>query len=218
MEFGKAFTFQFEDKDWIKKLLIAALIPLIPIIGTFFTVGWGVEITKRVIHRDPQPLADWNDFGGYFVKGLKVFVIGLVYAIPLILLSICPTVLLIASGDGDNTLANIAMAAFACYGLLAIIYGVTLALIMPAAIGRFAATDQIGAALKLGEIYGLVKAAPMAYLMVVLGTIVAGFIASLGTIACGVGALATSAYAATITAQLQGQAYLQATPENTTTI
>jgi hypothetical protein len=218
MEFGKAFSFQFEDQDWIKKILIAALVPLIPIVGSLIVAGWSVEITKRVIQRDPRPLADWNDFGGYIVKGLKVMVIGLVYALPLIILSICPSILLIAGSNGDDALFDVAMAAFACYGLLAIIYGVTLAFIVPAAIGRFAATNQLGAALKLGEVYGLVKAAPMAYLMVILGTIVSGFIASLGTIACGVGVLATTAYATTINAQLAGQAYLEATPENTPTI
>src|SRR4030065_1188818 len=101
MDFGKAFSYQFEDQDWIKKILIAAVIPLIPIIGSLVVAGWGVEITKRVIHHEPFPLADWNDFGGYLGKGFKMAVIALVYALPLIIVAICPSVLLTVPASSE---------------------------------------------------------------------------------------------------------------------
>ena len=214
MEFGKAFSYQFEDQDWIKKILIAAVIPLIPIVGSLIAAGWGVEITKRVIRHDPQPLAEWDDFGGYLAKGFKLIIIGLVYALPLIIVSICPTILLTApysSNGNSETLIYVAYAATACFGLIFLLYGILLAFLIPAAIGRFADTGQLGAAFKFREVFALVKATPMAFLMVFLGTIVSGFIASLGSIACGVGVLATTAYATSINAHLQGQAYLEAT-------
>lgn len=217
MDFGKAFSYQFEDQDWIKKILIAAVVPLIPIIGSLITAGWGIEITKRVIHREPLPLADWNDFGGYLGKGFKMLIIGLVYALPLIIIGICPTVLLSvpysSNGGSNDMLMYVAYAATACFGLIAILYGILLAFMIPAATARFAETDQLGAAFKFREIFALVKAAPMAYLMVILGTILSSFIASLGSIACGVGLLATTAYATSINAHLQGQAYLEATSQ-----
>jgi hypothetical protein len=219
MDFGKAFSYQFEDQDWIKKILIAAVIPLIPIIGSLIVAGWGVEITKRVIHREPVPLTDWTDFGGYLGKGFKMVVIAIVYALPLIIVGICPSVLLTvpASTDGSNdTLMYVAYAATACFGLIFFLYSILLAFMIPAALGRFADTDQMGAALKFREVFALVKAAPMAYLMVILGTIVSSFIGSLGAIACGVGALATTAYASSINAHLQGQAYLEATSQTNT--
>ena len=216
MDFGKAFSYQFEDQDWIKKILIAAVIPLIPIIGSLVAAGWGIEITKRVIRHEPLPLADWNDFGGYLGKGFKMVVIGIVYALPLIIVGICPTVLLTvpySDGGSNDTLMYIAYAATACFGLIFFLYGILLAFLIPAAIGRFAETDQMGAAFKFREVFALVKAAPMAYLMVILGTILSSFVASLGSIACGVGALATAAYATSINAHLQGQAYLEATSQ-----
>jgi hypothetical protein len=59
----------------------------------------------------------------------------------------------------------------------------------------------------LGEVFGLVRAAPVAYLLVFVGSIAAGFIASLGTLACVIGVFVTSAYASTVNMHLIGQAY-----------
>jgi hypothetical protein len=46
MEFGKAFSFPFEDQDWVKKLGIAGLLMIIPIIGWLAVAGWGIEMGK----------------------------------------------------------------------------------------------------------------------------------------------------------------------------
>lgn len=210
MEFGKAFSFAFEDKDWIKKLGIGALLMIIPFIGWLVVAGWGIEITKRVIQRDPQPLPDWSDFGGYLVKGLQVFVIGLVYSLPIILVNICQQGVTLFGQQGDTTDETILMAVtvFAvCFGCVSFIYSIFLGFILPAALGNFAATGQMGAGFRFGEVFGLVRAAPVAYLLALLGGFVASLIASLGVILCVIGILFTAVYAYTINAHLYGQAY-----------
>lgn len=211
MDFGKAFSFVFDDQDWLKKVGIGALIMIIPLIGQIIVVGWGVEITKRVIRRDPEPLPNWDDFGGYLMKGLQVVVIGLVYALPMILLVACPSIILgVASDSGGDTIAAIASIVTVCISCFAFLYGIALGLVAPAAIGAFATTDQLGAAFKFGEVIGLVRAAPGPYFLVLLGTILSGFIGSLGAIACGIGMLFTLTYANAINAHLYGQAYNEA--------
>jgi hypothetical protein len=210
MEFGKAFSFAFEDKDWIKKLGIGALLMIIPFIGWLVVAGWGIEITKRVIQHDPQPLPDWSDFGGYLVKGLQVFVIGLVYSLPIILVNICQQGVTLFGQQGDTTDETILMAVtvFAvCFGCVSFIYSIFLGFILPAALGNFAATGQMGAGFRFGEVFGLVRAAPVAYLLALLGGFVASLIASLGVILCVIGILFTAVYAYTINAHLYGQAY-----------
>jgi len=212
MEFGKAFSFAFEDKDWIKKLGIGALLMIIPFIGWLVVAGWGIEITKRVIQHDPQPLPDWSDFGGYLVKGLQVFVIGLVYSLPIILVNICQQGVTLFGQQGDTTDETILMAVtvFAvCFGCVSFIYSIFLGFILPAALGNFAATGQMGAGFRFGEVFGLVRAAPVAYLLALLGGFVASLIASLGVILCVIGILFTAVYAYTINAHLYGQAYNQ---------
>jgi Protein of unknown function (DUF4013) len=213
MEFGKAFSFAFEDPDWLKKLGIGALLMIIPIIGWLVVAGWGIEITKRVIQHDPQPLPDWSDFGGYLIKGLQVFVIGFVYSLPVTLVNICQQGVTVFGQQGNNsdqTIATVLMVVGICFGCVSFLYSIFLGFIMPAALGNFAATGQMSAGFRFAEVFGMVRATPMAYLMALLGGIVAGIIAVVGVIACVIGVLFTSVYAYTINAHLYGQAYNEA--------
>jgi hypothetical protein len=212
MNLGKAFVFAFEDKDWLKKLGIAGLVMLIPLIGQITVLGWAIEVTRRVINHESETLPDWSAFGDYLVKGLKLFVIGLVYALPIILLSICgnlPTMFL--QDNNDQTMVTLISTVSICVGCISAIYGLAMAFIVPAAYAKFAVTDELGAAFRFSEVFGLVRAAPAAYLLALLGTIVAGVVASLGLILCFIGVIFTMAWAYTIQAHLWGQAYNVAT-------
>ena len=89
MNFGNAFTFAFQDSEWLKKVGIAAAIFLIPVIGPIIAMGWGLEITRRVINNQTDLLPDWSDFGGYVSKGFQAFVVTLVFSLPYLLISVC---------------------------------------------------------------------------------------------------------------------------------
>jgi len=215
MEFGKAFSFPFEDQDWIKKLGIAGLLLLVPILGTLVVMGWAIEVTRRVILRDPQPLPDWSNFGDYIMKGLQMWVIAFVYSLPIILVSACQQGALIFLQEGSNTdetmmtAIGILSACLACGMLL---YSIFIGFFLPASFGRFAATGQMGAAFRFGDVLALVKAAPAAYLIVLLGSFVSALIGSLGIILCVIGVIFTYAYAMVVNAHLWGQAYNVASP------
>ncbi len=208
MDFGLAFSFPFQDEDWIKKVLIAAVISIIPILGQVVVFGWSLEIARRVIQKHPAPLADWGDFGGVLVLGLKGFVITFVYMIPIMLLS-APTSIASALLDPDE-MATVITILSICTGCLSLIYGILMAFVLPAAYGQLASTDSIGSAFRLGRIVELVRAAPAAYLMVILGLIIVGILAPLGVILCFVGVFATMAYAAAVQGHLYGQAFVEA--------
>ena len=81
MDFGLALTYQFKDQDWPQKILLASLVSLIPVFGWFVVFGWSLEITRRVILDDPQPLPRL-DFINDFVRGLKGLVLNVVYSLP----------------------------------------------------------------------------------------------------------------------------------------
>ena len=212
MEFGKAFTFAFDDKDWLKKIGIAGLVMLIPLIGQLTVGGWALEITRRVIQRDPETLPDWGAFGDYLVKGLKLFVIALVYALPIILISICANLpAMFVQNGSDDTMLTIVSILSICVSCISIVYGIALGFVLPAALANFVVTGEIGAAFRFSEVFALVRAAPSAYLLVLLGSIVAGLIASLGLILCIIGVIFTQALAFAIQGHLWGQAYNEAT-------
>lgn len=213
MNFGQAFTYVFEDPDWTKKLLIPALVALIPLIGQIVVVGWMLELARNVIQRSPRPLPNL-DFGRQLGEGFKGFVISLVYAIPIIILVI-PIIIvstMLAGQDMDtNTATTLITVVSLCFAGLIFLYSIVMAFALPAALGNYAAKGNLGAAFRFQEVFGLLRAAPGAYLLTLLGVMVAGFVAGLGTIACVIGMFATLVYSQAIMGHLYGQAYLEAT-------
>ena len=210
MKFGDAFTYVFQDQDWFKKLIIPGLVMLIPIIGQIAVLGWSLRITLNVTRNDTSPLPEFN-FGEDLGRGFKGFVVGLVYGIPIFVLYI-PIIILsaLAGNSGEDAMMAIVGIGSACFGLLMFLYSIVLGLVLPAAYARMAVHDSIGAGLAFGEVIGMVRKAIVPYLLVLVGTIAASFVGSLGTIACGVGVLITMPYAMAIMGHLYGQAYMEA--------
>jgi hypothetical protein len=209
MNFGLAFSFPFQDKDWFKKIAIPALVSLIPIVGQLFIMGWGLDITKRVIRHDPVTLPDM-DLGNNLSTGFLGWVIGVVYSLPLIVVYV-PVMILSTMASNDQTAATGVAILSVCFGLVAFAYGLFMAFVLPAAYGNFVATGQMGAAFRFGEVWGLVRRAPAAYLVVLLGILLAGIIAPFGLILCVIGVLLTEVYYFAVMGHLYGQAYNAAT-------
>lgn len=214
MDFGLAFTFVFKDPDWLKKVALTALIFLIPIIGQIYALGWGLEITRRIINGDPSPLLPDVDFGSHLALGFKAFVISLVFSIPAMIFQLPTTVLGTIANQGgmdENTMALVVSIVSVCCGGLSFIYSLALSYFLPAAYGNMVAKGSLGAGFNFSEIFALIKAAPVPYLIALGGIIVAGIVASLGVIACVIGVIFTAAYAFAVESHFFGQAYRQAT-------
>lgn len=208
MDFGRAFSFVFDDPDWLRKVGIVALVSLIPLIGQFVAIGWALRITRGVIAGDPNPLKD-VDFGQDLGLGFQAIVIAFVYAIPLliILLPIAVVDSILAAQSGNDTAGVLIGLVSLCFGLVAVLYGILMAFVVPAAYGNFVAKGELSAGLRFGEVWGLVRNNPGAYLVVLAGMIVASFIAPLGSIVCVIGAVVTYAYAMAVQGHFYGQAY-----------
>jgi hypothetical protein len=216
MEFGRAFTYAFQDPDWLKKVGIAAVVFLIPIIGPIVLLGWGLEITRRVINDDPDPLPGWDNFSAFISTGFQAFVVTLAYSLPLILLAICNQFVQVAtfgvvaaSNSSDTTsLSMIITVVSLCMVCLISIFGIAAGVITPVAMGRLAVSGEVGAAFRFREIFGLLRAAPGPYLLEILVVGLAyTILAPIGMLVCGIGLLAVMAYMTTLSAHLTGQAY-----------
>jgi hypothetical protein len=210
MDFAKSFSYVFEDPDWVKKVALIAVVSLIPIVGLFVAMGWMLEVTRRVINRDPRPLPELN-FGEQLGLGLKAFVVGLGYAVPILILELPIIIGSSVLTDGSDTSSTILMALSVCCGGLIFLYALLMAVMMPVAYGNVAAQNTIGAGFQFRQLIALLRANPGAYLLAILGTILGSFVASLGTIACVIGVFFTYAYFFAVQGHLYGQAYLAAT-------
>ncbi|HEX7556867.1 MAG TPA: DUF4013 domain-containing protein [Leptolinea sp.] len=216
MDFGAPFSFPFQDQAWLKKIAIAGLITLIPIVGWLYLLGWGLEITRQIIHKEPVIIPE-TDFGKFLTRGFKAWVVGIVYAIPSFILQIPAQLTNVmaqsASNDNGNGVVFGGLAVVTiCMSILNVIYSLILVFVLPAAYGNFMAkNEEIGAGFRFGEIFGMLKKAPLAYLLVWVGSIIAGVISGLGLIACIIGIIFTLAYSVLIMSHFYGQAYLEAT-------
>ncbi len=208
MDFGLAFSFPFQDEQWVKKLLISAVLMIIPIIGWIAVLGWSIEVTRRVIRQHPEPLPDWSEFGALLALGFKGFLIGVLFSIPAFVISL-PNFLLTAFAADSQDWQTVIVIVSICTSCVSLLYSIVLAFATPAAYGELAATDQIGSAINPGRLWALVRTAPSAYLIAILGTLVGGIVAMLGVIACVVGVFFTFAYYFALAGHLYGQAYIQ---------
>ena len=212
MDFARAFSYIFEDSDWLKKVGIAALVFLIPVLGPITVLGWSLVVTKRLIEgQTTNLLPGWDNFSDHMTLGFKAFVVGFAYSLPVLLISSCTNILPIiaenTSGDAYEAMIMISSVVSICFGCFSFLYSIILGLVTPVAYAKVAVTGEIGAGFRFGEIFGMIKAAPGAYVLVLVGSIAASFVAMLGLIACFIGVIFTAALAYAIMAHFYGQAY-----------
>ncbi|MBN1317178.1 MAG: DUF4013 domain-containing protein [Anaerolineales bacterium] len=209
MDIGKAFSFVFDDEEWIKKVLIGAVLTLTGI-GMIPVFGYAIEIARRVARGDEKPLPEWDDFGAKIIEGLLAGLVMFVWALPLILIVSCVWIipfLLAGVDDTGEMVAVVSSILSICVGLISLIYGLILGLVLPAAVTHYAVTGEIKAAFSFGEILGMVRNNIGAYLMVLLISVIAQLLGSLGFILLCIGVYATTFYAVLVTYHAYGQAY-----------
>jgi hypothetical protein len=216
MDIGSAFTFAFDDENWIVKLIIGGAVvlgaillsPILIGLALFLPLaGYMLQVLQNVRDGQPVPLPEWSDFGGLFSKGLMVFVVGLVYAIPVLLFACASIGLGIVTSlpEVNSDLAGALGIASICLSCLQILFGLALAILLPGAFIFYAENEQFGDAFKFGEIFNFITSNLGDYIIVVLLGIVAQFIAQFGVILCLVGIFVTSFWATLVQANLYGQ-------------
>ncbi len=216
MNIGKAFTYVFDDPQWLQKTLFGALFQLLSIVlvGIPFILGYNVEIVRNVHRGDASPLPEWTNLGDKFSEGLKLLVVYVVWALPFILLYCCQMATSIGltgvMGGSSNSDSAGAIGAVAIIISLALncvmgLYGIFLAVMIPAITAQFVRTGEIGAGIRFGEVIGILRRIPGPVIIVALLGIVTGFITQLGVIACFIGLFFTAAYAGFVNSHLVGQ-------------
>jgi len=219
MDIGRSFTFVFEDDAWITKILIAAAILFL---GTFFfwllfiplilsvalLNGYMVEIIRQVIRGQLDGLPEWDNWGDMIADGLKVVVIQIVYALPILIISCCLIVPMVIAAENAEALSALLGVVLGCFILL---WAIAMSVVLPAATAVFAATDDLAAAFRFGEVFALVRDNLSTYLITLVMSWVASFVGGLGGVVCGLGAFFTSPYGTMVTGHLYGQAYVAST-------
>lgn len=203
MDFGKAFMFMFEDPEWLKKLGIGTLVGLvgillapvlIGIIPLIVLIGYTVDVVRNVMNGSERQLPEWDDWGGFLSRGLKVFGATLVWALPIILLMI-PLAIGSAIADEGSGAEGLGMLIIVCGSCLVLIWSLFLTLITPAIYIRIAATDRFASAFEFSEMLAFTRQnlgnVIISLLLLIVVGLIASAIAFVGVLALVVGLLIT---------------------------
>ena len=181
MGVGKSIGYVFEDKKWTNKLLIGMLVSIVPIIN-FALLGWVIDIMRNVSRREPLPLPEWGDFGDKFVKGAILFVVGLIYSLPALIIT-CPLFFVpFTRGDfgrdGQQALGSLIAGTALLFTCAIAIYALLLSFLMPAIYLNFARKGTFSACFELGAIWRIMSKNLGDYIVAWLIIIVVGIAAS----------------------------------------
>lgn len=209
MQIGEAFQFVFQDKKWIEKIAIAAVL-ILTFIGTIAVVGWAIEIVRRVMRRDPEPLPAWNDLGKYFVDGIKVIVIGFIWMLPLTLISLCSGLVSgLASSLGSDQGSGNSISIFLslCLTAFSLPYALAISFLIPPMWGVYAMEGSFGEAINPARAWRLARVNLGGFVVAwLLGGLITGLASSIGLLLCIVGVFFLTAYASAVMGHLYGQA------------
>lgn len=183
--FGDNLTYMFQDPKWASKLLVGALVGLVPILN-FATSGYALKVVNNIRKDEWPPLPEWSgEFGKFFTDGLILFVIGLIYSIPLWLIGTAsgvPLALLGAASDnrqisdGLGALFGVTSCVIAVLGF---VYLVALVFWLQGAIVNYAVRGNFGAAFAFSEIWAIVQKHVSRMILTVAAVVVASLLLSI---------------------------------------
>ena len=206
IDFGRPFTFLFEDQDWTKKLLMGFLYGLGSLLcyaGLIGLFGYQKRLLLATADGQDVPLPEF-DPGQDFVEGLKVLVIVLGYYSPAIVLYLCGGLggAILGGAAGDDDIGAIVTVGAYCFALPLFLAGQFL---IPVGIIRFADQNSVGAAFQVGEVISTVRENFVNVLLVFVIKIATGMVAQFTVLLFCIGIFAGLAWAKMAEAHAYGQ-------------
>jgi hypothetical protein len=146
-------SIKYPTSNWGKVLILGVImIASFLIVPIFLLIGYLFRIIKATL-AGLDELPEFDEIGEMFVDGLKVFVVGIVYSIPVIIISLILSALTGSSSSATLSLNPAMIWAFVLVYIIYIIVAVIVGLIEVIAIANMAYYDgDLGAAFSFSEI------------------------------------------------------------------
>lgn len=177
MDFGKAFSYPFEDSEWLKKIVIGAVVNLIPIVN-FAAMGYAVETLSRIAKEGFGALPEWDDFGKKFMDGLLLVIALFIWGLPGIIimaLGIFPLIMSAITSKGELS----GLGAFGLSAFIVIIWMLFVAFMSPAIMMNFSGSRSFSSCFEFSKIFSLVSGDIGSYILGIVAYIAAIFVVSL---------------------------------------
>ena len=209
-DFGKPFSYVFDDPRWLQKILIGGLFYLAGflLIGWFFILGYCARVTRNIIAGDENPLPEWDDLGDFFSEGARLIGVICCYILPFVMLAMMFIVPAAISDAMDNDFADAVSGGFtACFSCVILPLALAVMFFMPASLLFATVERRFGAAFEFGKIWAFIKANIGNYLLAIVVYLIARFLAGLGIMLLCVGVIFTGFWSFLIMAAAFAQTY-----------
>ena len=153
MDFGRIIPWITDDKDWLIKLALAALVTAFSILTTPILIGlagWAVllgymtQTVRRVRLKDPTPLPPWDDFVALAKLGGPALLAFIVYLLPNLLVAGCSLLLVLTTSDTSFTSTGVMLGVLCCMMPLLFVYNILIAPLFGLGLGRYAKEPVVG--------------------------------------------------------------------------
>ncbi len=126
---------------WVQWILLVISTIIFPLI-----MGYVVRVYSGV-----KPAPETGNWVGMFIDGIKLFVIGIVYAIPIIIIAVISVLpaIMIAGNNGNSALA---IGSLGIGLLIMVVVAIIISLVSAIGMIRFAQKDSMGQAFAFGAI------------------------------------------------------------------
>ena len=207
MDIGRAFSYIFEDEDWVSKVVVTAFVALIPIVN-FALFGWTVALISQMLDGYDRPMPGWDDFGEKFSDGLIYFVASLIYNIPVVLV-ICVLGGVSTMFGNSNSLAAMMTLTACCLGVGIVVYALVANAMLFIGTVRYSRQRRFDVFMQFGENFNLAREHLDTLIVLGLFSLLAGAIfAMFGWVPC-IGWVLALALGTPVLSHLQGQAAVQ---------
>lgn len=215
-DFGKPFTFVFEDPRWMSKILLGGLFYLAGffIVGWFFILGYMAQLARNVITDKQHPLPEWEDLGEFFSEGARLIGVIIIYIIPIIALVmtfIMPAIFVGAVAEGNEVAEALSGGMAGCVWCLMVPLSLFVMIFMPASLLFAVVERRFGAAFEFSRIWPFIKDNIGNYLLAVVVYLIARFIGGFGIFLFCIGVVFTAFWALLVTTHGFAQVYRIAT-------
>jgi MFS family permease len=218
MDYGKAFSYIFNDKNWIGVILIGGglgllglflvwtlIVPLL--VGALF-YGYMMQLIRDVRYNPDAHLPEWTDWGKKLADGFKLIIVQFIWGLPILLLSmpiLFFVVLLMIYPDSTVLSVLTALTSFVM-SILILVYGILLIFLLPAVTVNLAVQEDFSAGLDVSTIFHIVKSHFLDILLIVILLAIVGFAANwVGTLIFFIGVVFTGFWVMLVKGHLYGQ-------------
>ena len=215
MDISRAFTYVFDDKQWVEKIVLVVVltllsaIPFFGLIAVAALLGYSVEIVENMRNHETNPLPRWNNYADLITRGGNVLVATILYMLPNVLVVCCITAAVGLAGDNDLFGGGFAAIFLCCLIPILLVYNLFAWPMLAVGTIRYAEIGKINVFFEFGDLFAALQRNSSLTIQWMVFTFLANLVLGLLNVVPCLGWIASLALTVPIQSHLLGQFALQ---------